>query len=467
MTKCLFVAIVLQIILLRALCTCLEVQTENGDSGPGEPLFLSPYLERGDVAEARRLARVPLLHDLHVESYAGFFTVDKTYDSNHFFWYLPSMSANINDDPVILWLEGGPGGSGMSNVFMGNGPVALKNHTFIPKEYHWVLNHHMIYIDNPVGASFSFTKHKDGYCRNETQIAEHLYSSLTQFFQLFPELQRNEFFIAGESYGGKYVPALGYAIHKKNPTAETKINLQGLAIGNGMTDPENQLKYGEFLYQIGLIDLNQRKIFEEYQAKTVNYIRNGQWIEAFNTYAALILEDNSLFNNFTGFAEYSYYNYLHTGFKEIESNVSAELKYILKQNAFRKAIHVGNLKFQNGSLLREILQADVMKSVAPWLSELLDHYHCLVYIGQLDIIVAYPLTLNYLQKLKFSGSEEYRMARRSIWRVDGEIAGYAKQGGRLLEVLVRDAGHAVIWDKPKWAMDMIQRFTHNENHWDN
>ncbi|XP_063389055.1 venom serine carboxypeptidase-like [Cydia fagiglandana] len=454
MKKCLFLNIVLQIVILRA----------NADGDSSEPLFLTPLLERGDVTEARRLARVPLLHDLHVESYAGFFTVDKTYDSNHFFWYFPSMSTERDNDPVILWLEGGPGGSGLINIFMGNGPVYLKNHTFIPKEHNWVLNHHMIYIDNPVGAGFSFTKHNDGYCTNETQIAEHLYSSLTQFFQLFPGLQRNEFFIAGESYGGKYVPALGYAIHKKNPTAKIKINLKGLAIGNGMTDPENQLNYGEFLYQIGLIDLNHRKIFEEYEAKTVNYIRNGQWIQAFNTYAALILEDNSLFNNFTGFDEY--YNLLHTEFKEVDSNVKAEFQFILKQYAFRKAIHVGNLTFHDSSLLKKILQADIMKSVAPWLSELLNHYYCLVYTGQLDILFAYPLTLNYLQKLNFSGSEEYKTAKRSIWRVDGEVAGYAKQGGRLVEVLVRDAGHAVIWDKPKWAMDMIQRFTHNTKHWD-
>ena len=41
-----------------------------------------------------------------------------------------------------------------------------------------------------------------------------------------------------------------------------------------------------------------------------------------------------------------------------------------------------------------------MKSVRPWLEELLEHYKVLIYNGQLDIIVAYPLTKGYL-KVKF------------------------------------------------------------------
>lgn len=41
-----------------------------------------------------------------------------------------------------------------------------------------------------------------------------------------------------QSYAGKYVPAISYYIHKKNPTAKVKINLVGLAIGDGLCDPE-------------------------------------------------------------------------------------------------------------------------------------------------------------------------------------------------------------------------------------
>lgn len=41
-----------------------------------------------------------------------------------------------------------------------------------------------------------------------------------------------------QSYAGKYVPAISYYIHKNNPAAKVKINLVGMAIGDGLCDPE-------------------------------------------------------------------------------------------------------------------------------------------------------------------------------------------------------------------------------------
>lgn len=41
-----------------------------------------------------------------------------------------------------------------------------------------------------------------------------------------------------QSYAGKYVPAIGYYIHKNNPSAKVKINFKGMAIGDGLCDPE-------------------------------------------------------------------------------------------------------------------------------------------------------------------------------------------------------------------------------------
>ncbi len=43
--------------------------------------------------------------------------------------------------------------------------------------------------------------------------------------------------------------------------------------------------------------------------------------------------------------------------------------------------------------------------------------------------------------------------------VDGDLAGYAKQVGNFSVVLVRNAGHMIPYDQPKWAFDLISRFT--------
>ncbi|XP_026501379.1 venom serine carboxypeptidase [Vanessa tameamea] len=433
---------------------------ERDDGDPGTALFLTPFIESGNITEGRRLARVPFTESLRIKSYSGFFTVNKQYDSNQFFWYFPAMISNKKDAPVIVWLQGGPGATSLYGLFTENGPLRVRNKRFERRKYNWALSHHIIYIDNPVGTGFSFTKDPKGYCVNQTQVGEQLYSTLIQFFQLFPELQENKFFITGESYAGKYVPALAYTIYKNNPTAKIKINLKALAIGNGLSDPEHQLIYSKYLYQIGLIDWNQATDFADAESKAVELIKEKEWDKAFEAFDSLLNGDlingKSTFYNMTGFE--FYFNYLHTkDYKKFE-----DFGPMLQSSFVRKSIHVGNLTFNDGKDVEQHLKQDVMKSVAPWISELLDHYYIVVYSGQLDIIVAYPLTLNYLRNLNFTGSDEYKSAKRYQWYVDEELAGYVKQGGKLVEIMVRNAGHMVPGDQPKWALDMITRLTHEK-----
>ena len=57
-------------------------------------------------------------------------------------------------------------------------------------------------------------------------VGNDLYDAMIQFFKLFPQYQKNDFYVTGESYAGKYVPALSYKIHTANPTAKLKINFK-------------------------------------------------------------------------------------------------------------------------------------------------------------------------------------------------------------------------------------------------
>ena len=43
---------------------------------------------------------------------------------------------------------------------------------------------------------------------------------------MFPEIAKNDFYVTGESYAGKYVPAIAHKIHTLNPLAKSKINLK-------------------------------------------------------------------------------------------------------------------------------------------------------------------------------------------------------------------------------------------------
>lgn len=189
-------------------------------------------------------------------SYSGYLTVNKEYNSNLFFWFFPALNSHSSDTPIMLWLQGGPGSSSLFGLFSEIGPITIDaNGNIQSREITWNKNYHLIFIDNPVGTGFSFTSDNRGFARSQDDVARDLYSALTQFFELFSDYATNPFYVTGESYAGKYVPSITYKIHleNQNPQVKVKINLQGMTIGDGLTDPFNQHMYGDFLYQVGFL----------------------------------------------------------------------------------------------------------------------------------------------------------------------------------------------------------------------
>ncbi len=186
------------------------------------------------------------------QSFSGYLTVNKGYDSNMFFWFFPAQNGNTTA-PVLLWLQGGPGATSIFGLFNENGPIQVNaDGSLSERPITWNSLYSLLYIDNPVGTGYSFTNSDQGYTRSQDEVADDLYSALTQFFQIYTDYAKNPFYVTGESYAGKYVPSIGYKIHveNQNPESKTKINLVGLSMGNGWTDPYRQYVYGPLLYQV-------------------------------------------------------------------------------------------------------------------------------------------------------------------------------------------------------------------------
>lgn len=289
---------------------------------------------------------------------------------------------------------------------------------------------------------------------------------------MFSELRKNPFYITGENYAGKFVPALGYAILKNAPTFNNKnrINLQGLAIGSGFIDPVNMLNYGDILHQHGLIDSNGLRIFKEYENDAVESIDKKDYARALFLIDHLILnlfyKSDTVFTNLTGSTNY------YSALLNEKYDFSAVDDFMNRPD-IKRAINVGPVEYQSNEFnnvhLRDEdrkvefnLKGDIMQSVTGWLSELLKHYNVFLFNGQLDIICGSPLSENFLKNLKFDGAEEYEVAPRHIWRVDNEIAGYVKQAGKLTEIVVRNAGHYITIDQPKWVLDILTKLTSGE-----
>ncbi|EPY80614.1 serine carboxypeptidase CPVL [Camelus ferus] len=320
----------------------------------------------------------------------------------------------------------------MFGLFVEHGPyIVTKNLTVRARDFPWTTTFSMLYIDNPVGTGFSFTEHPQGYAVTEDDVARDLYSALVQFFLLFSDYKENDFYATGESYAGKYVPAIAHYIHMLNPVMTTKINLKGIALGDAYFDPESVIGgYAAFLFQIGLLDEKQRKYFQEQCDECAKYIREEKWSAAFELLDKLLDGDlttePSYFQNVTGCS--NYYNLLQCTEPEDQSYFGK----FLSLPQVRQAIHVGNQTFSDGAKVEKYLQEDTVKSVKPWLTEIMNNYKVLIYNGQLDIIVAAPLTERSLMAMDWKGSQDYKKAERKVWKVfksDHDVAGYVRQVG--------------------------------------
>ena len=67
-------------------------------SNVGDPLILTPLIENGNLDDARNLSILDKRFS-DIVSYTGFFTVNKKYNSNLFFWYVPAQvtqNTNVN-----------------------------------------------------------------------------------------------------------------------------------------------------------------------------------------------------------------------------------------------------------------------------------------------------------------------------------------------------------------------------------
>ena len=83
-------------------------------SQDSDALFLTPYIEKGQIDEAQKAALITnypggdfVVNQL--KSYSGFITVNKTTDSNMFFWFFPARVSNKHNDyrylPKLFFLS--------------------------------------------------------------------------------------------------------------------------------------------------------------------------------------------------------------------------------------------------------------------------------------------------------------------------------------------------------------------------
>jgi carboxypeptidase C (cathepsin A) len=138
----------------------------------------------------------------------------------------------------------------------------------------WNRRFGLLFIDSPAGSGFSVPPSPDAIVSNEYQVARDLYAALVMFFS-DSRYKSRPLYVTGESYAGKYVPALGYYIisQLKLKSEQPLFELRGVAIGNGLTHPIVQVQtYGATAYYMGLVDKTQQRFLDDLAEKVCTTI---------------------------------------------------------------------------------------------------------------------------------------------------------------------------------------------------
>jgi cathepsin A (carboxypeptidase C) len=125
-----------------------------------------------------------------------------------FYWFFDSRS-NPGTDPIILWMNGGPGASSMIGLFTEMGPCWLEvgSDQAKPNPWSWNKNASLLFIDQPAGAGLSNLAKGQPVPSREQHTAIDFQKFLNIFFtDVFPEKRNLPIHIATESYGGHYGP---------------------------------------------------------------------------------------------------------------------------------------------------------------------------------------------------------------------------------------------------------------------
>ncbi|KAL5547520.1 hypothetical protein UlMin_002751 [Ulmus minor] len=198
----------------------------------------------GAVAKQRELDQISALPGqprVGFSQFSGYVTVDEKHGRALFYWLTEAATSFPEKKPLVLWLNGGPGCSSVAygaSEEIGPFRINKSGSSLYLNKYSWNSEANILFLESPAGVGFSYTNTsselKDS---GDKRTARDALIFLLRWMSRFPEYKYREFYIAGESYAGHYVPQLAKAIVDYNKAhSHPIIKLKGFIVGNAVTD---------------------------------------------------------------------------------------------------------------------------------------------------------------------------------------------------------------------------------------
>lgn len=395
------------------------------------------------------------------KQYSGYLDVA---DGKHlFFWSFESRNDPKND-PIVLWLNGGPGCSSLTGLFFELGPARIdKNLKVVKNPYSWNNNATVIFLDQPVNTGYSYT---EGDTVSDTIAAsKDTYAFLKLFFQAFPEYAPLDFHIAGESYAGHYIPVFASEILSHS---DRNFNLTSILVGNGLTDPLRQYdQYAPMACGKGgappVLDDDQCQGMYNAQPRCDRLIQ-----ACYSSQSAWICTPAAIYCNNVMIGPYQ-----QTGKNVYDIRTPCgksslcydDLDFVdkyLNQDFVKQAVgaKVDTYTGCNFDVNRNFLTAgDWMKPYYTAVTDVLSkNVPVLIYAGDKDFICNWLGNQAWVRQLQWSGSTGMANAKVEPWLVDGKEAGQKFNYEHFTFLRVYNAGHMVPYDQPKNSLAMFNKY---------
>ncbi|KAH0466794.1 hypothetical protein IEQ34_004032 [Dendrobium chrysotoxum] len=152
----------------------------------------------------------------HLET--GYVSLDEVTQAELFYYFVES-ERKPSEDPLILWLTGGPGCTSFYGLAREIGPIRFKvapyNGTLpmlVYNPYAWTKISNVIFLDWPAMTGFSFLRNDESYRADDIKSSKEIYNFLKQWLLDHPHFLSNPFYVGGNSYGGKMVPIVAHKV---------------------------------------------------------------------------------------------------------------------------------------------------------------------------------------------------------------------------------------------------------------
>ncbi|KAL6883575.1 hypothetical protein ACP4OV_010989 [Aristida adscensionis] len=431
----------------------------------------------------------------HLET--GYVEVDEINGVRLFYYFIHSEGRPA-DDPLMLWLTGGPGCSVLTALAYEIGPLSFNQSSsyvdglpkLVYKQESWTKVSNVIFLDSPVGAGFSYSETEQGYQSSDSKAVNQVLTFLNKWFDEHPEFLSNPLYIAGDSYSGMIVPTVTYEIARaKEVGADPDINLKGYLVGNPVTDLGFDIPSTiPFAHGMGLIS-DEMYEHKEYKNSCGLEDTNYQSPECTNSLDAIDectkgICPNHILEPLCSFA--------NPDPQKLKLKLKSDVRDILQIQGYtedadlrlsdislqcRTAGYIMSRIWANNATVREALgihkgtvpswvrckydipySVDIGSTVKYHLDVTTKGYRSLIYSGDHDMIRPFIGTHAWIRSLNFSTVDDWRP-----WYVDGQVAGYTTSySNNLTFATVKGGGHTAPEYMPRQCFAMFGRWVSGE-----